>query len=64
MRDVAGEASIFVISLTVISEMLALIAAVLFKLINPNLLIICSALTGIFIFFMFMQFQKNEDNKS
>lgn len=63
-RDVAGEANIFVIALTVISEMLALIAAVIFKLINPNLLIICSALTGIFIFFIFMQLKKSEDDKS
>ena len=53
-RDVAGEANILVISLTVISEMLALIAAVIFQLINPNLLIICSALTGVFIFFIFI----------
>ena len=59
----AGEANIFLISLTVISEMLALIAAVIFKLINPNLLIICSALTGIFIFFIFMQLKKSEDDK-
>jgi len=63
-RDGAGEGHIYAISLTVISEMLALIAAVVFKLINPNLLIVCSALTGVFIFFIFMQIKKSEDGKS
>jgi heme/copper-type cytochrome/quinol oxidase subunit 4 len=62
-QDVDGEGLIYVICLTVISEMLALIGAVLFKLINPNLLIICSALTGVFIFFIFMQLKKSEDEK-
>ena len=60
---VPGERPIYVVCLAVISEMLVLIGAVIFKLINPNLLIICSALTGVFIFFIFMQLKKSDDEK-